>query len=208
MSDEEGVMHLEDLQQNVDTDQLASRNGANNQYWLFTRCLYLVYNVAFYVIVVKIGLKILKNEVLLLFLLNMYVFFRSNPKNPQIITYGNANSIKNSNYSERRPLKVIVHGWNGSGNSVLNTRITSAFLEVSDVNVIVVDWSALASGMYVTAAAGVPSVGQFIGNFVVWLINTAGGNWDNVHFVGFSLGAHAVGVAGRVTGGRPIRVTG
>ncbi|XP_072938240.1 pancreatic lipase-related protein 2-like [Epargyreus clarus] len=169
MTDDEGRTRLEDLHVPVDTDLLATRNGANNQYWLFTR---------------------------------------SNPRNPQIITYGNANSVRNSNYSERKPLKVIVHGWAGSGNSVLNTMITSAFLDTFDVNVIVVDWRALASANYITAATGVPSVGQFIGNFVVWLINTAGGNWNNVHFVGFSLGAHAVGVAGRVTGCRPIRVTG
>ncbi|XP_072931644.1 lipase member H-A-like [Epargyreus clarus] len=167
MTDDEGRTRLEDLHAPVDTDLLATRNGADNQYWLYTR---------------------------------------SNPRNPQIITYGNASSV--GNYSERKPLKVIVHGWEGSGNSVLNTMITSAFLNKFDVNVIVVDWHSLANANYVTATTGVPSVGQFIGNFVVWLINTAGGNWNNVHFIGFGLGAHAVGVAGRVTGGRPIRVTG
>lgn len=90
----------------------------------------------------------------------------------------------------------------------MNPQITSAFLAVQDVNVIVVDWRALANANYLTAANGVPGVGQFLGNFLVWLINTAGGNWNNVHLVGFSLGAHVVGNAGRQTGGRPARVTG
>lgn len=90
----------------------------------------------------------------------------------------------------------------------MNPLITSAFLAVQDVNVIVVDWSALANSNYNTAAAGVPNVGQFLGNFLVWLINTAGGNWNNVHLVGFSLGAHVVGNAGRTAGSRPSRVTG
>ncbi|MDK0634180.1 hypothetical protein P5E82_15025, partial [Clostridium perfringens] len=83
-----------------------------------------------------------------------------------------------------------------------------AFLAVQDVNVIVVDWRALANSNYITAANGVPGVGQFLGNFLVWLINTAGGNWNNVHLVGFSLGAHVVGSAGRQAGRRAARVTG
>nr|XP_021200296.2 pancreatic triacylglycerol lipase [Helicoverpa armigera] len=169
MPDGEGVPHLVDLQEPVDEALLASRNGANNQYWLFTR---------------------------------------QNPTNAQIIVNGNANSIWNSNYRANRGLKVIVHGWNSNGNSAMNPLITSAFLAVQDVNVIVVDWRALANSNYITAANGVPGVGQFLGNFLVWLINTAGGNWNNVHLVGFSLGAHVVGSAGRQAGRRAARVTG
>lgn len=90
----------------------------------------------------------------------------------------------------------------------MNPLITAAFLSAMDANVIVVDWRGLASSNYFTAMAGVPSVGQHLGNFLIWLINTAGGNWNNVHLVGFSLGAHIVGNAGRTTGGRPSRVTG
>lgn len=90
----------------------------------------------------------------------------------------------------------------------MNPTITSAFLAVQDCNVIVVDWAALANSAYNTAAAGVPGVGQFLGNFLIWLFNTAGGNWNQVHLVGFSLGAHVVGNAGRTTGARPSRITG
>ncbi|KAA2235903.1 hypothetical protein F0L74_32965, partial [Chitinophaga agrisoli] len=73
---------------------------------------------------------------------------------------------------------------------------------------IVVDWHSLANSNYNTAAAGVPDVGRALGNFLVWLINNAGGNWNQVHLIGFSLGAHVVGNAGRQAGGRPARVTG
>lgn len=90
----------------------------------------------------------------------------------------------------------------------MNPLITAAFLAVQDANVIVVDWRALASSSYNTAAAGVPNVGQHLGNFLVWLINTAGGNWNNVHLVGFSLGAHVVGNAGRTASNRCARITG
>ncbi|XP_072937175.1 phospholipase A1 member A-like [Epargyreus clarus] len=169
MPDGEGVPHLVDLHEPVDEAVLNSRNGANNQYWLFTR---------------------------------------NNPTSAQVIVHGNANTIWNSQYRAARPLKVIVHGWNNNGNTAMNPQITAAFLAVLDANVIVVDWRALAGSSYNTAVAGVPSVGQHLGNFLIWLINTAGGNWNQVHLVGFSLGAHVVGNAGRTAGGRPARVTG
>ncbi|XP_063548852.1 pancreatic triacylglycerol lipase-like isoform X2 [Cydia strobilella] len=137
-----------------------------------------------------------------------WLYTRLNPTNPQVIVHGDANTIWSSNYVASRPLKVIVHGWNSNGNSAMNPLITDAFLGVSDANVIVVDWNALANGFYVSAVRGVPSVGESLGNFLVWLINTAGGNWNNVHLVGFSLGAHVVGIAGRVAGGQPVRITG
>ncbi|VVC95500.1 unnamed protein product [Leptidea sinapis] len=121
-----------------------------------------------------------------------WLFTRENPTHPQLIINGDVSTIRNSNYVANRPLKVVVHGWSGSVNSVLNTRITAAFLATTDVNVIVVDWQELAAANYVTAVAGVPSVGQHLGEFVNWLIENGGGVWDNVHLVGFSLGAHIV----------------
>ncbi|KOB69951.1 Neutral lipase [Operophtera brumata] len=98
--------------------------------------------------------------------------------------------------------------YTSDGNSAINPAITSAYLAVQDVNVIVVDWRALANSAYSTAAGGVPNVGQFLGNFLVWLINTGGGNWNSVHLIGFSLGAHVVASAGRIAGGRAMRITG
>lgn len=77
-----------------------------------------------------------------------------------------------------------------------------------DVNVIVMDWRRLALSDYATAARGVPDVGRGLGQFINFLINTAGGNLNNVHLVGFSLGAHLVGNAGRELGGRVARITG
>ncbi|XP_028155874.1 pancreatic triacylglycerol lipase-like [Ostrinia furnacalis] len=169
MADGDGMPHLVDLEEPVDQSVLNSRNGANNQYWLFTR---------------------------------------QNRNNPQVLVNGNINSVWNSNYVASRPTKVIVHGWNSNGYSAINPTIRNAFLDVQDCNVIVVDWRSLANSNYVTAVVGVPGVGQFLGNFLIWLFNNAGGNWNNLHLVGFSLGAHIVGSAGRQAGGRPRRVTG
>ncbi|XP_023947977.1 lipase member I-like [Bicyclus anynana] len=137
-----------------------------------------------------------------------WLFTRRNPTARQIITNGNALSVHNSNYNGARATKVIVHGWNNNGGSPVNNYIRDAFLANGDHNVIVLDWSRLANQGYNTAVAGVPDVGRTLGNFIQWLINTGGGNWNRVHFVGHSLGAHIVGNAGRQVGNRAVRVTG
>ncbi|KAI5639764.1 lipase domain-containing protein [Phthorimaea operculella] len=137
-----------------------------------------------------------------------FLYTRQNPNNPQQIIPNNFGSLASSLYSASRPLVVLSHGWNGGANSLINRQITAALLETSDVNIIVVDWQALADSNYVTAVLGTPSVGQFLGNFLVWLVNSTGSNWNNVHLVGYSLGAHVVGNAGRTAGNLPARITG
>ncbi|KAJ2947735.1 hypothetical protein O0L34_g9511 [Tuta absoluta] len=170
MPDGDGVPHLVDLHQEPSEEELqeVTRNGANNQYWLFTR---------------------------------------QNRNNHQLLVHNNANSVRNSNY-RNRPTVVIVHGWNSNGNSEINPKLRDAFLQVMDCNVIVVDWRALANSNYNAAARGVPNVGQHLGDFLNFLFNTGGGNWNQLHLVGFSLGAHVVGNAGRRVGNRARRITG
>ncbi|XP_041975198.1 lipase member H-A-like isoform X2 [Aricia agestis] len=137
-----------------------------------------------------------------------WLYTRRNPHHAQTLIHNSVKSIWASNYNGAAPTKVIVHGWTGSGNSSMNPLITDAFLAVSDCNVIVVDWNSLASRCYTTAVLGVPDVGEYLGNFLIWLFDIAGGDWNELHLVGFSLGAHVVGNAGRTASGRPGRVTG
>lgn len=58
-----------------------------------------------------------------------------------------------------------------------------------------------------TAKNGVPAVGKRLGQFVIWL-TTLGVSYDQIHLIGFSLGAHVVGNAGRETNGQIRRITG
>lgn len=61
---------------------------------------------------------------------------------------------------------------------------------------------------YVTAATGVPNVGRGLGQFLRFLNRVTGASFRNMHLIGFSLGAHLVGNAGRELGGDLARVTG
>ncbi|OWR54623.1 insect intestinal lipase 6 [Danaus plexippus plexippus] len=137
-----------------------------------------------------------------------WLFTRQNRNNRQVLVNGNANSIRNSFYRGNRPTAVIAHGWNSGGTSSWVTQMVTAFLDRADMNVIVLDWSSTASGLYTTSVRAVPDVGRHLANFLRFLFNTAGGNWNNVHLVGHSLGAHVMGNAGRAAPSRPVRVTG
>lgn len=144
------------------------------------------------------------NQVLIFIL----TIFRRNRNSHQLLVHNNANSVRNSNYQGNRPTNVIVHGWNQNGGDRMNVDITSALLDLGDFNVIVIDWRSVAGGSYFSAANQVPAIGNHVGNVIQWIFNNFGGNLDQLHLIGFSLGAHIVGNAGRALGGRPIRVTG
>ncbi|KAI5639761.1 lipase domain-containing protein [Phthorimaea operculella] len=169
MPNGDGVPELVDLEDRTEVTNFM-RNGANNQYFLFTR---------------------------------------ANPTNPQNLVHGDVQSVLSSNYDGSKPIKVIVHGWNSNLNSKVNTIITPAFLAASDCNVIVLDWRRAASAPnYFSSARIVPEIGAHLGQFLAWLIENAGGDWNRVHLVGHSLGAHVIGNAGRTVGGRIARITG
>ncbi|KAJ8718520.1 hypothetical protein PYW08_002757 [Mythimna loreyi] len=140
---------------------------------------------------------------------NLYLLYtRRNPTFPQMLVNKNDNSIFNSNFNPRVPTVVIVHGWFSNQDSDINSVVTNACLRREDVNVIVMDWSRLANSNYVTATTGVPAVGRGLGQFLAFLNSVTGAHFTQMHLVGFCLGAHVVGYAGRELEGRVARVTG
>lgn len=62
--------------------------------------------------------------------------------------------------------------------------------------------------LYNTAVRGVPDVGRGLGKFLNFVNDVNGAPFNSMHLIGFSLGAHLVGNAGRELGGRVARVTG
>ncbi|KAL4716597.1 hypothetical protein ACJJTC_010261 [Scirpophaga incertulas] len=139
---------------------------------------------------------------------NLYkLYTRSNPLDAQYLRKYDESSINHSNYNRHKGIVIVSHGWNGYGKNEMNRLITEAFLRVDDFNVIVVDWNELANQGYTTAKRGVPAVGRGVGQFINWLVSLGAASYESVHLVGFSLGGHLVGNAGRETGGRVKRIT-
>lgn len=122
------------------------------------------------------------------------------------------------------PVKFLLHGFNGrpERNPLLameNMMIVGREYarKNASLNIVVVDWTKLATRpiiQYSDAARSTYGAGLAIANYMITLkASQAFRRWSKVHMVGFSLGAHAAGVAGqeiqRLTGGRKIgRITG
>ncbi|CAH1637298.1 unnamed protein product [Spodoptera littoralis] len=139
---------------------------------------------------------------------NLYLLYtRRNQIVSQTLVMNDANSITRSNFNANRPTVIIAHGWLSNQFTSTNYIIRNAYLRKSDVNVIVLDWRRLAASDYVTATRGVPAVGRGLGQFLNFLNRVTGAAFNSMHIVGFSLGAHLVGNAGRELGGRAARVT-
>ncbi|CAH0758114.1 unnamed protein product [Diatraea saccharalis] len=140
---------------------------------------------------------------------NRYILFtRKNPQDGQILMMNDADSIRKSNFNPHVPTIVIAHGWLSNQNTNINPTIRDAYLSIRDVNVIVLDWRRLARLDYATAVRGVPAVGRGLGQFIKFLVQTTWASLNDFHLVGFSLGAHLVGNAGRELGGQVARITG
>jgi len=119
------------------------------------------------------------------------------------------------------PMKVFVHGFFSTGESrgremaaaFLTPRDTTNFLNLpgddGNVNVILVKWRSKAVP-YINMAFRAMHVGEFLANWLFQTVYPRNPNLD-LHLIGHSLGAQAVGQTGRLLGksGRlPMRVTG
>jgi hypothetical protein len=135
---------------------------------------------------------------------------RKNPTVQYELITGNTANLGASNYDRTKPTKILAHGWQQNGYSsdtVIEMR--KAMLDHEDCNFISVDWENLASNLnYFASAPNVVPVGQLTAGLINFLI-AQGTSRNNLHLIGFSLGAHVVGNAGMgVTGGKLPRITG
>lgn len=130
-----------------------------------------------------------------------FIFFnRSDPTGKEVneTTWEEFASTYHGNIS--KPLIAIVHGLNGTRQSPWAVKLRKTLFEIVDCNVLVVDWQHRAEiPLYAKAASSTPLVGILLSFMLQKIIETSNCSLhpDNVHIIGFSLGAHAAGVCGR-----------
>ncbi|CAK1540634.1 unnamed protein product [Leptosia nina] len=142
--------------------------------------------------------------------LNQYFAYTRAVQNGQLGVQFNMTieSIQETTLNINLTTTIIVHGHQGSAKSSLNPTVKDALLTNEDANAIIVDWSQFSSQSYENAVKAVPSVGTYLGAMIENLVAANVTTLDQVHLVGFDLGAHIVGYAGRTLGGEVARITG
>ncbi|CAG4937089.1 unnamed protein product [Colias eurytheme] len=100
-------------------------------------------------------------------------------------------------FDAARPTRVIVHGFGSNCDNVWVYEMRSALMAVEECNVICVDWEGGASmPNYLRAAANTRLVGKQLAMLLQGLAEHIDVRFEDIHLIGFSLGAHVAGFAG------------
>lgn len=92
-----------------------------------------------------------------------------------------------------RTSRLVIHGFGQNGRSNINRDIKNSYLARNDYNVIITDWSSSSSQYYQYARNSVGTTGIAVSKFIEWL-NI---NYTTLTVVGYDLGAHVSGIAGK-----------
>ncbi|CAG7829682.1 unnamed protein product [Allacma fusca] len=138
------------------------------------------------------------------------LYTSKNPTEGEELKLEEPHSFRNSYLNPDYPLKILIHGYAQSANSVdFPKSLKDAYLDgekssgrgrngASSYNVISLDWSVLSKEIiYFSSAVHTEKVGQRVGEFIVYLKdNKYIRSYSSVHVIGFSLGSHVAGIAG------------
>ncbi|XP_020494635.1 lipoprotein lipase [Labrus bergylta] len=126
------------------------------------------------------------------------------------IVAGQPETIEECEFNSETQTFILIHGWTVTGmfESWVPKLVSALYGREPTANVIVVDWLTRASQHYPTSAAYTKLVGRDIAKFVNWIQKELQLPWERIHLLGYSLGAHAAGVAGDLTDHKISRITG
>ncbi|XP_061395386.1 uncharacterized protein LOC133330999 [Musca vetustissima] len=111
----------------------------------------------------------------------------------------NARALRQSRFNPFQPTRILIHGWLGGATAGLYNTLIPELLSAPNVsyNVITVDWGKGAIADYITASYRVKPVGKVLAKFIDFLHQESGMRFEDLQVIGFSMGAHVAGIAGK-----------
>ncbi|XP_029999989.1 endothelial lipase [Sphaeramia orbicularis] len=123
---------------------------------------------------------------------------------------GNKECLEECGFNATAKTIFIIHGWTIGGmfENWMHKLVSAVMQRESEANVIVVDWLLMAQQLYPDAVNHTRTVGSDIASMLNWLQDERQLPLENVHLIGYSLGAHVAGYAGTFVRGKIGRITG
>ncbi|XP_060787013.1 endothelial lipase [Neoarius graeffei] len=123
---------------------------------------------------------------------------------------GHSEALEQCSFNTTARTILIIHGWaiGGVFESWMYKLVAAVVKHEAEANVIVVDWLSLAHQLYPDAVNHTLYVGHSIAALLNWLQDEQQLPLENVHLIGYSLGAHVAGYAGAFVHGTVGRITG
>uniref|UniRef100_A0A8C5N9A8 triacylglycerol lipase n=1 Tax=Gouania willdenowi TaxID=441366 RepID=A0A8C5N9A8_GOUWI len=123
---------------------------------------------------------------------------------------GNKKCLQECGFNATAKTIFIIHGWTMSGmfEGWMHKLVSAVMQRENEANVVVVDWIAKAQQLYPDAVNHTHEVGVDIASMLDWLQDELLLPLENVHLIGYSLGAHVAGYAGTFVRGTIGRITG
>ncbi|XP_050546295.1 lipase member H-like [Daktulosphaira vitifoliae] len=128
--------------------------------------------------------------------IKFYLYTRDNPIRAEVQSM-DKNCLPIFKYFRpQRKTKVLVHGFGDSASdSIMFPLLRDAFLNYNDYNIFTVDWSQLAAiPWYNSAVKNTKNVSKHLALFIEHMSTSTGAHVEDFHLIGFSLGAHVVGL--------------
>nr|XP_028604883.1 endothelial lipase [Podarcis muralis] len=126
------------------------------------------------------------------------------------LTTGQDQHLEDCKFNVSAKSFFVIHGWAMTGmfESWLGSVVSALQEREKDANVVVVDWLPLAHQLYTDAVNYTRVVGKEVAKLLNWLQEKERFQLQNVHLIGYSLGAHVAGYAGNYAMGTIGRITG
>ncbi|XP_055300075.1 endothelial lipase-like isoform X2 [Sitodiplosis mosellana] len=138
-----------------------------------------------------------------------WLYTRSTQDSPQQLNMANEDTITSAKYTEGRPWLVLLHGYTGDKDYSPNSHLRPALFQNGEYNVISLDYHPLApEPCYVQAVHNLPTVAKCTAQLLDFMMGKGMFTLDDLHIIGFSLGAQTAGmISNFVKTGKIRRIT-
>lgn len=140
-----------------------------------------------------------------------FLYTRKTQDNPTLLNMNKPATILKTKFIRDRPLVILIHGYTGHKDYAPNTQIRPAYFQKDEFNIISVDYKSLVPApCYPIAVQNLPTVANCTAQLIDFLIDSDIFTLDQIHVIGFSLGAQTSGmIANYLKGERKLkRITG